>query len=462
MNLNLPRSGRVVVIDDKADEALPLVKVISKDRISVTYFTGTKEELPEQSFSDVRLVFLDIMLEGAEGTDDKTKLSIAIGVIKRIIHKDNGPFILAVWTKHKELIEKMEKRLKEEKYQPIVTDLQKYEFKDDKTGNYNYNFLQIEKKIKEKLKNLSVFEIFLLWENMVHRSASSVVNEFSRFVKFNDSWNGELKNIFYKLAEAQAGKTLDTNSSQEVLKNALFTFDGIFIDTLEKNLHSNSDGMNVSFSESSVGDNIIGQINSKLLLDTSNLEVLYPGNVYEIKKDNLLKEIIYDSIYPEKLLKEFADMKGVNLDVILDKDKKIKKYKPEFKIFFKKIRDTIKDNSIFVQTEVSPLCDFTQHKMKLSRIVKGFLCPVEVQIDGTTIQTYKKLKSNAYFLYISPAVEYNEKLYRLVIDFRHFSAKSIAGINENTPIFRLRKDILIDIQTKLSSHINRPGVLFVE
>ena len=462
MNLNLPRSGRVVVIDDKADEALPLVKVISKDRISVTYFTGTKEELPEQPFSDVRLVFLDIMLEGAEGTDDKTKLSIAIGVIKRIIHKDNGPFILAVWTKHKELIEKMEKRLKEEKYQPIVTDLQKYEFKDDKTGNYNYNFLQIEKKIKEKLKNLSVFEIFLLWENMVHRSASSVVNEFSRFVKFNDSWNGELKNIFYKLAEAQAGKTLDTNSSQEVLKNALFTFDGIFIDTLEKNLHSNSDGMNVSFSESSVGDNIIGQINSKLLLDTSNLEVLYPGNVYEIKKDILLKEIIYDSIYPEKLLKEFADMKGVNLDVILDKDKKIKKYKPEFKRFFKKIRDTIKDNSIFVQTEVSPLCDFTQHKMKLSRIVKGFLCPVEVQIDGTTIQTYKKLKSNAYFLYISPAVEYNEKLYRLVIDFRHFSAKSIAGINENTPIFRLRKDILIDIQTKLSSHINRPGVLFVE
>jgi len=424
MNLNLPRSGRVVVIDDKFNEGLPLVKVLSKDKISVTYFTGRKEELPEQPFLDVRLVFLDIVLEGVEGTDDKTKLSIAIGVIRRIIHKDNGPFILAAWTKHKELIERMEKRLKEEKYQPIVTDLQKYEFKDDKTGNYNYNFLQIEKKIKEKLKNLSVFEIFLLWENMVHRSASSVVNEFSRFVKFNDSWNGELKNIFYKLAEAQAGKTLDTNSSQEVLKNALFTFDGIFIDTLEKNLHSNSDGMNVSFSESSVEDNIIGKINSKLLLDTSELDRLYPGNVYEINKKTHIKESLNT---------------GNAMEI-----------------------EEIKNKSIPVIIEISPLCDFVQDKMKLSRIIKGFLCPVEIQINGTTIQTYEKLKRSAHFLYVSPVIKHEEKLYRLVVNFRHFSAKSIDEINGNTPIFRLRKDILIDIQTKLSSHINRPGVLFLE
>ena len=32
MNLNLPRSGRVVVIDDKPNEALPLVKVLSVNK----------------------------------------------------------------------------------------------------------------------------------------------------------------------------------------------------------------------------------------------------------------------------------------------------------------------------------------------------------------------------------------------------------------------------------------------
>jgi len=454
MSLNLPQSGRVVVIDDKSNEGFPLIKVLSKDKISVTYFTGRKEELPEQPFLDVRLVFLDIVLEGAEGTDDKTKLSIATGVIKGIVHKDNGPFILVAWTKHKELIEEMEKRLKKEKYRPIAVDLQKYEFKDNKTGKYNYNLKKIKKKLKEKLENLSVFKIFILWENMVYGSASSVVNEFSGLVRFNDSWNDELKNILYKLAEAQAGKTLDTSLPQKIVENALLTFDGMFVDTLEKNLHSNSNGMNVSFSESSVEDNIIGKINSKLLLDTSELDGLYPGNVYEIENDNLPKEIIYDSIYQETLFKEFDDMKEAS-----DKGENSKS---KFKKFFKKFKDTIKDNSIFIQIEVSPLCDFTQNKMKLSRIVKGFLCPVEVQIDGTTIQTCKKLKSSAYFLYITPVIEHNEKFYRLVINFRHFSAEPIDEINRKTPIFRLRKDILIDIQTKLSSHINRPGVLFVE
>lgn len=424
MNLNLPQSGRVVVIDDKPDESLPLVKVLSKDKISVTYFTGRREELPVQPFSDVRLVFLDIVLEGAEGTDDKTKLSIATGVIGQIIDKDNGPFILVAWTKHRELIKEMEGRLKEENYQPIVTDLQKYEFKDDKTGKYNYNLQKIGEKLKERLENLSIFEIFILWENIVQNSASSIVNEFSKLVEFNKDWNGKLKNIFYKLAEASAGRTLDINSSQEVLKNALFTFDGIFADTLEKNIHEEHyNEIDLSSRESGVEEGIKGKINSKLIIDGSGLGGFYPGNVYKIDENNYINEALNTS----------------NIGEI----------------------NEIKNMSIPIIVEVSPLCDFVQDKIKLSRIVKGFLCPIEVQIDGTAIKTYKKLKSNAYFLYISPVIEYNEKPYRLVIDFRYFSAKSIDE-NGNRLIFRLRKDILSDIQTKLSSHINRPGVLFIK
>jgi hypothetical protein len=428
MSLNLPQSGRVVVIDDHPEEVLPLMKVLSKGRISVNYFTGKKEELPEVPFLDVRLVFLDIVLEGAEGTDDKTKLSMAIGVIKRIIHRNNGPFILAVWTKHKELIKGIEGRLKGENYQPIVTDLQKYEFKDSK-GDNKYDFLQIEKKLKEKLKNLGIFEIFILWENMVYNSSSSVVNEFSRFVEFNDSWNDKLKQIFYKLAEAWASKRLNNNSSQDIIRNAFFTFGGIFADTFEKNIHQEPEEsynqMDFSSLKSEVEKEVKGKINSRLLVDRSQLDGLYPGNVYENNRETHIKESLSTGGNAMKI-------------------------------------EEIKNKSIPVIIEVSPLCDFVQDKMKLSRIVEGFLCPVEVQINGTTIQTYKELKSSTHFLYISPVIEHEEKLYRLVIDFRYFSANSIDEINENTPIFRLRKDILIDIQTKLSSHINRPGVLFIE
>jgi hypothetical protein len=309
-----------------------------------------------------------------------------------------------------------------------VTDLQKYEFKDSK-GDNKYDFLQIEKKLKEKLKNLGIFEIFILWENMVYNSSSSVVNEFSRFVEFNDSWNDKLKQIFYKLAEAWASKRLNNNSSQDIIRNAFFTFGGIFADTFEKNIHQEPEEsynqMDFSSLKSEVEKEVKGKINSRLLVDRSQLDGLYPGNVYENNRETHIKESLSTGGNAMKI-------------------------------------EEIKNKSIPVIIEVSPLCDFVQDKMKLSRIVEGFLCPVEVQINGTTIQTYKELKSSTHFLYISPVIEHEEKLYRLVIDFRYFSANSIDEINENTPIFRLRKDILIDIQTKLSSHINRPGVLFIE
>ncbi len=425
MSLNLPQSGRVVVIDDCSKEALPLMKVLSSNRISVNYFTGRFEELPEKPFSDVRLVFLDIVLEGGGGTDDKTKLSTTMSIIEKIIDKKNGPFILAIWSKHEELIEKMEKMLKGQKYQPIVTDLQKYEFKDDRTGDYNYNLVKIEKKLKEKMENLSILEILILWENIIYDSASSVVNEFSRFVEFDNDWNDKLNGILYKLAKAWAGKTLDIDSPREIVENALFTFSGIFVDTLEKKLHEESyNQMDFSFSESGIEGEVKGKINSKLLLDKSKLDGLYPGNVYEIDE----KEHI---------------SKNLNTTNTMEIEE-------------------IKNNSISVIVEVSPFCDFAQKKMELSRIVKGFLCPIEVQINGRTIKAAKKKIKPTDFLYKTSVIEYNKKLYSLIVDFKHFSAKSINEINEKTPIFRLRKDILNDIQTNLSLHINRPGVLFLE
>lgn len=432
--MNFPKDSRVVVIDNEPKEVIYLIRALSRHGISVTYLSGKKEELPEKPFSDVRMIFLDLVLEGVPLGDNKSIVSTLISVLSRIVEKGrSGPFILAIWTKHPEKIKKVQRALIKESYQPFAIDLQKDEFFDfegEQKLEDSEMFKKIEKKIQDKLQNIGIFDILLLWENLVHNSSATIVNEFSKLIisdgKWDaEKWDKEMKNIFHKLAEAKAGKTLNTNSSQEVLKHALFTFDGIFLDTLEKNIYKEQyNQMDFSFLQNGVGKDIKGKINSRLLLDTSELDKLYPGNVYKIdEKDHINDNLTCSDTEIEE----------------------------------------IKNESIPVIIEVSPLCDFAQNKMKLSRIVKGFLCPIEVQIDGTTIQICKKkLKNSAYFHYISPVIEYNEKFYRLVIDFRHFSAKSIAEMNENTPIFRLRKDTLIYIQTKLSSHINRPGVLFVE
>jgi len=81
-----PENGSVVIVDDQIEEALPLMKVLAKTGISSKYFSGKAEELPGVPFDNVRIIFLDIELEGMHGvTEDKTKLSALANVISKIV-----------------------------------------------------------------------------------------------------------------------------------------------------------------------------------------------------------------------------------------------------------------------------------------------------------------------------------------------------------------------------------------
>lgn len=429
--MNLPESGRVIIIDDKFNEIETLIKVLSKYRVAVTYFTGRKEELPENPFSDVRIVFLDVQLEGVTLKEEKTVRSVVVGVISRIIDSKNGPFILAIWTKHPEVIEPIKKTLLEEGYQPIPFDIQKSDFfeSDGKPKIEDTEmFDSLNKKLHETLKDLGIFNIFLLWENITHNSASSTVNSFSQLVKFDDSntWNNEMLTIFYNLAKAWAGKTLDINKPVEIIKNALFTFKGIFEDDLEEEIYNIQPSSINKFGTENVNEEIIGKLNTSLLLDTTTRSEVYPGNIYEEEQD---AEIIKDIL-------------NVN-----DNDPLV----------------SIKNISKVVSLEVSPLCDFVQKKMRKSRLLKGVILPEKIPCgNGSTFNIWNKIKQKAAYIYTSPVFYYSNQLYKIVFDFRYFSSVPITEIQNKSPVFRLRKEILTDIQIKLASHISRTGVLYLE
>jgi hypothetical protein len=91
--MSLPEYGRVVIIDDNIKEVEALIKVLSKHRTSITYFTGANNELPDTPFPDVRIVFLDVVLEGLTGKDTKTIVSTLIGILGKIVDKNkDAPF----------------------------------------------------------------------------------------------------------------------------------------------------------------------------------------------------------------------------------------------------------------------------------------------------------------------------------------------------------------------------------
>jgi rRNA processing protein Gar1 len=231
--MNIPKNGRIVVIDDEYEkEALPLIEALSKNGVSAMYFTGNQEKLPPEPLSGVRIVFLDIVLAGTEGQDDKTKISTIIGVVSKIIGKDNKSYLIIAWTKHDELIKRLKNNLKENP--PIfILNLKKSECKDSR-GNYEIS--KIEKKLKKELKKAGAFQLFIIWENLVHKSTGKIVNDFSSFYPLDDKWDSNMCGVFQKLARAYAGKQLEDGDTDKLIKDALFTFNGTFLDTLENEI----------------------------------------------------------------------------------------------------------------------------------------------------------------------------------------------------------------------------------
>ena len=234
------------------------------------------------------------------------------------------------------------------------------------------------------------------------------------------------------LEKAWSGKNLKEQNTQKILKNALFTFNGIFNDIFEGLIQNEKySAYQGTFSSNNINEKNKGRINIKLLLDFSDLEKFYPGDVYRINKN---------AKNSSELLKDILDIKDENL--------------------FNKINNKIKKKSIQVFAEVTPLCDFLQEKIKLYRVIEGFIIPEKYK-DEQNIYHDVKIKK-AEFIYKTPVFTYKNEIYRLILDFKYFSSKTEDELKNFSPIFRLRKELLNDIQIKLSSNINRTGILFID
>lgn len=409
METNLPINGRVVVIDDNFNEALPLIQVLAKKGIPVSYFTGDQDSLPDSPI-DPRVIFLDIHL-GIGGNDDRTIISVIINVLKQIIQENTYYFIIA-WTKHNELIDKIKNELQNNKRNPLfILNLEKTECKKE---DGSFNIQKIEEKLKTELKNLGIFHLFILWENIVHKSAGKIVNDFSAFYPVNDDWNNNMTAVFKKLAESYAGQ-LDTSNATEVVKNALFTFNGTFLDTLESQIENNNANYNITFSNTSINKDIIAEINTRLHLARDVGEKIMPGNIYKLEQqsDNLIVDI----------------------------------FNGKFDSFDRK--EDLMNNSQLIYLEVSPSCDYAQRKWKMHRILPGLMWPTKFE---------DKIKK-ADYIYKTPIFRLNNNNYLFVFDLRFLTSFELNSIKNLSPICRIRHQLLVDIQSKISGHINRPGII---
>ena len=123
-----PRCGKVLVIDDQVEEAVPLLNLLGKKGVSTMYYSGNLSELPESPFNEIRLVFCDLKFNVA--TDSKSVVSNVFSILKSLISEENGPYILLVWSAHgADYLQELQKILETAKIKPeFILQLDKGEF----------------------------------------------------------------------------------------------------------------------------------------------------------------------------------------------------------------------------------------------------------------------------------------------------------------------------------------------
>lgn len=453
--MNLPINGRVAIVDDQISQAEPLMKIFSQKQIPFTYFSGEVVFLPEEgnSNNDIRVLFLDINLIDNTERNDKDLKAKLVPVLTRVISANNYPYVIIYWSRHerhKSLIEDIfDKELSDRKPIGYLSAIKSDFFNLDgsMTDDFDTKIATLFTSIDALIEQSPAYSYLLNWENQVHSSTDKVLQEvFSSYHKFKD-WTNNANYILEKLGNAYLGKHYNESSPEEKIKASFISFNSVFKDTLEHSVYNTAilNNQNLNYDPEKVESNV-SSINQKLNLSKDVKNIAESGNiiVFENADEKLFGTLLFKILskfqLSNYLKQKQKDIDDIELNNLANKE-------------LKSLKEEIKKSWIKTGVVVTPICDYVQRNNKIyDRIVKGLLIP----------SVYRKFideKSEA--VYVLPiTINYNDKEYILILDFRYFSTTDLS-VEKATPIFRLRQELLAEIQSKLARHINRQGILFL-
>lgn len=455
----LPINGRIAIVDNVIEEVEPLFKIFSKNRIPYIFIQGDDMMcLPEENdeSNDLRIIFLDLNLLGESTPSVKEVKASLYPILKRIISKNNFPYSIIIWSKQ------------EDRYLDAVKELFAHELSDRQPiaieSFIKSDFFELtgdakeipDKNILDELKKILLkhqsYSTLIYWENKVHKSADFVLQDI--FKSFdNTNWVHSSNYVISKLGENYLGSKLYNNSTYiDQTKGSLQAFNNIFIDALEYNIFSNSniiDQEKLQYDVSTFDkDNLRGTINEKLLLSKSDVLIEYTGSVTEDQNpqsDKIFEALLNDCFDRNNVVSEidFTEVEEKNKRKLIDKEGSKK-------------RKEIRKNWQKVYLVVTPLCDYVQNKQRNSRVIKGMIISKE---------HLKYIDSRSEAIIITPSFYDNqyEELRVIIFNYRYFFTCNYSSSYKNLkPLFRLRNQLVAEIQSKLARHVNRQGILFLD
>jgi len=536
-----PRDGSVLIIDDRVEEALPLLKLLSQGGVACTYYSGKDNELPERPIQKIRLAFIDIQL--FPSSDANTYAQNILRLLDRIVPDENGPYILIVWSKFEDVYaDELQRQVTSPNFdkRPVIfSRLSKADYFEAKTNDSLGDTLEdvysslrtrfseedltavkniidekkpttttweakdnalklIYEALQSKLEEADTLQLFTIWENLINKASGKVVESFSALYPTDNYWRDNLKSGIHRLAHAQLGKTIDSADEDDLIRNALKTINQSFLDVVERYINDTQnlsaiiklDRNVISFTKNLGADEykIIKRTKTaryQLLINDAKMPTGQPRDTKDIKKltgygsnntqntniEGLIKE--FQSITPEintRLLIDFPKSRTIQPGNIYQKEgihwnrkrNLLRSYYDPNAAIFK--RDTggsyqvayseIK-KFVFIELEITPLCDYMERKWKKSRLLPGVLIP-----EGYTAE----ISESDSIYKIIPVVKISGKDYKPVFNFHLLKSTDIEEDPNRlrVPLCRAKREVCADIQSRLSSHAGRVGIAYVE
>ncbi len=448
---------KIVVVDDKQEDVENLLKLLDKKGVPYNYYfkDANSDNLPDDPLKNVRLLFLDFVL-GTDGQPEKTKISTLLTVLKKILHVDNGPYIILAWTLHNngnskgDLVTpfKLELYKNSDIPKPVaIVDLDKI--------NVMRNLKRIDKKLKKTFDDGNIFEILLDWESSGRVALADVlktVNDISlqnmtgtptSLDKFSSALRKSTERNMYQFAASVSGEK-NLNSGNGILIDAQLPLEGIFQDHLETHIRKATPDLKrlsrkiyTSRKMSKYSALERAQMNTHFLLSQNPEVCLKPGNIY--KTGSVLSQVHRSSkiTFHKRDFYEKGKLTKRSSDTSID---------AKIKELDKKI--------IPIVIEVTPDCDYVQKNWKGARFIFGILWP-NLFSDNSETKDYLKKAEKKFFPPL--LLKYKNVVYSLVLHSDYQCILPLSPIRSVKPILRAKKELLADIQHWSASHASRPG-----
>lgn len=467
-----PHCGKVLVIDDQIDEAMPLLNLLGKKGVSAMYYSGKLADLPETPFDEIRLVFCDLKFNVAP--DPKSVASNVFSILKSLIANNNGPYILLIWSAHgADYLEELQKILETEKIKPeFIMQMDKGEFFslidsgayldemieavseldldpadeakvkaliEAKTNSLRTSkrepipdaLEKIENKLAEELRKANLFHLFILWENTISKSALETVNSIYEAIPESIPADKRLRAMLFYLARYRLEQQMEEADEEVKFRAAMDSLNEIFAYFYFEEVHK------LSFSQVEL-DKIEDIKEIKELHDAkfnqwkmlaSAAKGYHPGNVYR----DLGRQFQYHGWIKQDM---FKNAEGYNKSVA---------------------EIEANTNVQYILVDVSSDCDIAQRKLFVSRMVPGIMIPVDTM---KTYQEQGKLKSGNppdYIFSLSP-VEFEGKNWNIAFNVNQMFAMPTDKLIDENLVFALTGSYVTAIKQKAASCVSKYGI----